>query len=68
MAESRDAKDPRDELRAMNKQAQAEFEREEEGDTGGGEHASRAERECVPAKRREAGAPTEAPDADRAKR
>jgi hypothetical protein len=68
MAESRDARDPRDELRAMNKQAQAEFEREEEGDTGGGEHASRAEREGVPAKRCEAGAPTEAPDADRAKR
>lgn len=64
MAESRDAKDPRDELRAMNKQAQAEFEREEEGDTGGGEHATRAEREGVPAKRREAGAPAEAPSVE----
>jgi len=68
MAESRDAKDPRDELRAMNRQAQAEFEREEEGDTGGGEHATRAEREGVPAKRREAGAPSEAPSADQPER
>jgi hypothetical protein len=45
MAESRDARDPRDELRAMNKQARSEFEAEQQGDTGGGEHATRAERE-----------------------
>ncbi len=44
MAESRDSKDPRDELRAMNKQARSEFEAEQQGDTGGGEHATRAER------------------------
>ena len=43
--ESRDARDPRDELRAMNKQARAEFEALEQGDTGGGEHASSADRE-----------------------
>jgi hypothetical protein len=68
MGESRDANDPRDQLRAMNKQARAEFEREEEGDTGGGEHASRAEREGVPVKRREAGSPAEPPTADRPRR
>jgi hypothetical protein len=45
MAESRDARDPRDELRAMNKQARSEFEAEQQGDTGGGEHVTRAERE-----------------------
>jgi hypothetical protein len=54
MGESRDAKDPRDQLRAMNKQARAEFEAEEQAATGGGEHASRAEREGVPPKRRPA--------------
>ncbi|WP_041448538.1 hypothetical protein [Anaeromyxobacter sp. Fw109-5] len=54
MSESRDAKDPRDQLRAMNKQARAEFEDEEQGDTGGGEHATRAEREGGTAERRPA--------------
>jgi hypothetical protein len=52
MGESRDANDPRDELRAMNKQARSEFEREQEGDTGGQEHASRADRDALPAERR----------------
>jgi hypothetical protein len=47
--ESRDANDPRDELRAMNKQAREEFEDEEMDDTGGGAHASRADREGQPA-------------------
>jgi hypothetical protein len=53
MGTSRDAKDPRDELRAMNKQARSEFEREQEGDTGGQEHASRADREGRGAERAE---------------
>ncbi len=47
MAESRDANDPRDLLRAMRKEERAEFEREEAGDTGGQEHASRDERQGV---------------------
>jgi hypothetical protein len=55
MGTSRDANDARDQLRAMNKEARAEFEDEETRDTGGAEHASRAEREGVPAKRRAAG-------------
>jgi hypothetical protein len=58
MGTSRDANDPRDELRAMNKQARGEFEREQESDTGGQEHASRADREAVPAERREVEAAT----------
>jgi hypothetical protein len=45
MGESRDANDPRDQLRAMNKQARAEFEGAEQFDTGGQEHASRADRD-----------------------
>ena len=38
--ESRDANDPRDLLRALNKEERAEFEDEEADDTGGREHAS----------------------------
>lgn len=45
MGESRDANDPRDQLRAMNKEARAEFEGAEMTDTGGQEHASREDRE-----------------------
>jgi hypothetical protein len=56
MGESRDANDPRDQLRAMNKEARAEFEGSEQSDTGGQEHASRADRERVPARAREEGA------------
>lgn len=52
MSESRDANDPRDAMREMRKEARAEFEREEAGDTGGQEHASRADREGTPAERR----------------
>ncbi len=48
MSESRDAKDPRDLLRAMNKEARAEFEGAEMTDTGGQEHASRSDREGAP--------------------
>ncbi len=59
MGESRDANDPRDLLRAMNKEARAEFEDEEMGDTGGQEHASRADREGVPHGRRPDEAATE---------
>ena len=54
MGESRDANDPRDAMRAMRKEAQAEFEREETKATGGQEHASREEREGLPASRRRA--------------
>jgi hypothetical protein len=56
MGESRDSNDPRDAMGAMRKEAQAEFEREEARATGGQEHASREEREGLPASRREAGA------------
>ncbi len=52
MGESRDQNDPRDLLRAMNKEERAEFEGEEAEDTGGQEHASRADREGRPAGRR----------------
>jgi hypothetical protein len=45
--ESRDANDPRDMMRGMRKQARAEFERTQQGDSGGQEHASRADREGV---------------------
>lgn len=55
MGESRDANDPRDAMRAMRKEARAEFERDEADDTGGQEHASRADREGIPAPRREPG-------------
>src|SRR5512133_3286149 len=48
MGESRDANDPRDQLRAMNKEARAEFEDMEMTDTGGQEHASRDDREGRP--------------------
>ncbi len=49
MGESRDVDDPRDAMRGMRKEAREEFERQESGDTGGQEHASRAEREGVDA-------------------
>jgi hypothetical protein len=52
MGESRDANDPRDTMRGMRKEAEAEFEREQQGDTGGQEHASREDREGRPASRR----------------
>ncbi len=52
MSESRDANDPRDAMRGMRKEARAEFEREEAGDTGGQEHATGADREGAPAARR----------------
>jgi hypothetical protein len=58
MGTSRDANDPRDQLRAMNKEARAEFERDEVDDTGGQEHASRADREGAPARPRQADAAT----------
>jgi hypothetical protein len=48
--ESRDANDPRDLLRAMNKEARAEFEGEEAGDTGGRSHLE-PERDGPPAGR-----------------
>lgn len=38
---SRDANDPRDQLRAMNKEARAEMEEDEIGQTGGQERAQR---------------------------
>jgi hypothetical protein len=60
MGESRDANDPRDAMRGMRKEAQAEFEREEASTTGGQEHASREEREGLPASRRHAGQGEEA--------
>lgn len=56
MGESRDANDPRDLLRAMNKEARREFEEAEQSDTGGQEHASRAERDRSPARGRDDGA------------
>ena len=52
MSESRDANDPRDLLRAMNKEERAEFEGDEADDTGGQEHASGAAREGTPPGRR----------------
>jgi hypothetical protein len=45
MGTSRDANDPRDQLRALNKEERAEFDEAERDDTGGQEHASRAERD-----------------------
>lgn len=54
MGESRDANDPRDLLRAMNKEARREFEGTEQADTGGQEHASRADRDRVPPRERPA--------------
>lgn len=60
MGESRDANDPRDAMRGMRREAQAEFEREEATATGGQEHASREEREGLPASRRHAGRGEEA--------
>ncbi len=52
MAQSRDANDPGDLLRGLRKQERAEFDREEAEDTGGQEHASREDREGIPAERR----------------
>ena len=52
MAESRDEKDPRDAMRGLRKEAREEFEAEEAADTGGQEHASRADREGIPAEHR----------------
>jgi hypothetical protein len=54
MGESRDANDPRDQLRAMNKQSRAEFEEAERADTGGQEHESQADRESEEETHREA--------------
>jgi hypothetical protein len=39
-------------MRGLSKEAQSEFERDETHDAGGQEHASRADREGVPADRR----------------
>lgn len=50
MAESRDENDPRDQLRAMNKQVREEFELSQRGDTGGQEHARAEDRAGVPAR------------------
>ncbi len=52
MGESRDANDPRELLRGLTKETRAEFEGEEADDTGGQEHASRADREGRAAGRR----------------
>ena len=52
MAESRDANDPRDAMRGLRKEERAEFDAEEGADTGGQEHATRAEREGGGAERR----------------
>ena len=52
MGESRDANDPRDQLRGLSKEERAEFERDEANDTGGQEHASREDREGLPGGRR----------------
>lgn len=54
MGESRDANDPRDLLRALNKEARAEFEEAETADTGGQEHANQADREGEEEAHREA--------------
>jgi hypothetical protein len=63
---SRDANDPRDQLRAMNKEARAEFEGDEADDTGGRTHASEADRRGIPAAKRDGeGAPAEPPSAPR---
>ncbi len=53
MSESRDSNDPRDAMRAMRKEANAELERAEAEQTGGQEHASRDDREGVPEARRD---------------
>ncbi len=45
MSESRDSNDPRDAMRGLRKEAEAELERAEAGQTGGQEHAIPAERE-----------------------
>ncbi len=59
MSESRDANDPRDQMRGLRKEERAAFEREEASDTGGQEHASSEDREGVlPGRRRR---PVEAP-------
>ncbi len=62
MGESRDANDPRDQMRGMRKEALAEQEGEEQHDTGGQEHASAAEREGEAAS---AEPPEEAPGEER---
>jgi hypothetical protein len=51
MSESRDANDPRDLMRAMRKEEQEEFERDEANDTGGQERVSRARGGESPARR-----------------
>ena len=66
MSESRDSNDPRDAMRALRKEARAEFDRSEQSDTGGQEHASRADREGIPAKHRPLEAAAQ--DCDRATR
>jgi hypothetical protein len=48
MSESRDSNDPRDAMRELRKEAREELERAEAEQTGGQEHASRAERAGVP--------------------
>ncbi len=45
MGDSRDANDPRTPMKALQREADEELEFEEQHDTGGQEHASRAERE-----------------------
>ncbi len=49
MAQSGDGSDPRDVTRGMRKEVRAEFEAAEANDTGGQEHASRDDREGIPA-------------------
>jgi hypothetical protein len=66
-SDSRDANDPRDLLRALNKEEREEFEREEMDDTGGQEHASRADREGSP-DGNAGGAPPEPRSTDRDRR
>ncbi len=45
MSESRDSNDPRDAMRALRKEEREELDRAEAEQTGGQEHASRADRE-----------------------
>jgi hypothetical protein len=64
MGERRGIDDRKGSMRELQREARAEFERAQRSDTGGQEHASRADREGIPAERRPIEAATR--DVDRA--
>jgi hypothetical protein len=52
MGERRKIDDRKGSMRELQREARAEFERAQQSDTGGQEHASRADREGIPPGRR----------------